>query len=174
LKKIGHFKAPEKGNWRGMMTKTCYETKADRKNEEAVSKKVEDFLGVKFYPTPKFFPADFVSGDEKIYLEVRCRDCNMSRHSDFYISATKWIELLRLIFDEINPSVFLAVAFLDNTCLLRIDFTQVNLVPFKRNRSSGTRRDDVMISIPINSLTVIAHSPKLIRSENWMGAGKDE
>lgn len=156
------------------MSSTCFETKVDRDNEEVVSKKIEDFLGVRLYRTPKFFSADYVSGDEKVYVEIRCRNCEKAKFDEILISARKWIELLRLTFDELKPSVYLAVAWIDSIGLLKLDYGNVKLVPFKRKQSHGSREEDVMISIPTKSLTVIAKTSGLIKSDNWIGAAVNE
>jgi hypothetical protein len=129
---------------------------------------VEIHLGVKLIPTPKFFPADYVSENEKIYVEARCRSCPKDRFTEFVISASKWIELLRLTFDELHPAVYLAVAWTDCVGILRVEFGSAKLVPFKRDKSIGARREDVMVAIPTKAFQKIGGAIALGRSANWI------
>jgi hypothetical protein len=148
---------------------TSYESKADRSNERVVADLVGRYLGRKLKKTPPYFPADYVAEGESAYVEVRCRTCTKERYGSFVISAMKWVELLRLKFDELEPKVFLAVAWADSVGLLELDFGRVELVPFHRKGSVGTYKDDVMVSIPTSEFEVISGGLKLAESKNWVG-----
>ena len=146
-----------------------YETIIDRTNESQVAVAIGHHLRVKLKPTPTYFPADYVSEDETIYIEIRCRTCYREQYADFLISAKKVIELLRLRFDELNPAVYLAVAWTDAIGLIEVDFGRVDLVPFHRKQSVGTYQDDVMVSIPVSSFQTISQGLVLAKSKNWVG-----
>lgn len=146
-----------------------FETRADRANEDSVASVVGQHLRVRLKQTPTYFPADYVSEDETIFIEIRCRNCYREQYADFLISAKKIIELLRLRFDELNPTVYLVVAWTDSVGLIEVDFGKVDLVPFHRKQSVGTHQDDVMVSIPVSSFQTISQGLALAKSENWMG-----
>lgn len=146
-----------------------FETATDVSNQQRVAEVVRKYLGTNLRPCPKWFPADFVSSGEKVYIEIRCRNCYKGQYNNFLISGKKYIELLRLKFDELNPTVYLAVAWTDAVGLIEVDFKTVKLVPFHRNQSVGTYQADVMISIPISDFKIIASGLQLEKSRNWIG-----
>ena len=146
-----------------------FETQKDVSNQLRVAETVGKHLHKKLNPTPRFFPADFVAEDESLYIEVRCRNCHQHEYPEFLISATKWIELLRLKFDELKPSIFLAVAWVDAIGIIEIDYGKAKLVPFKRNKSVGNRAEDIMVAIPISNFRNIGIGLELDKSANWVG-----
>jgi hypothetical protein len=148
---------------------TYFETTEDVSNQLIIAEALSKYLKKKLNPTPRFFPADFVAEDESCYVEVRCRNCLQHEYQEFLISATKWIELLRLKFDELKPSIFLAVAWVDATGIIEIDYGKAKLVPFKRNKSIGNRVEDIMVAIPISSFRNIGIGLELDKSANWVG-----
>jgi predicted nucleic-acid-binding Zn-ribbon protein len=146
-----------------------FETSEGNQNVISLLPILSSYFKVKFELTPRFFPADLVDISEKIYIEIRCRNCQHNRFSEFIISATKWVELLRLTFDELSPEVYLCVSWTDGIGLLKLEFGKVNLVPFKRAASKGTRSEDVMISIPVSYFKIeqeLDYGLKLPESNN--------
>ena len=147
-----------------------YETKTDRANEDSVASVVGRHLRVKLKQTPTYFIADYLAEDESTYVEIRCRNNRRDKYPRFLISSRKWGELLNLKFQKSQPSIYLAVAWTDCVWLLEIDFGKIQLVSFQRNKSEGTRTDDVMLAIPVSKFQIISDRVRLKRSRNWITA----
>jgi hypothetical protein len=145
-----------------------YETKLDRENEMIVAEAVGKYLKADLRSNPRFAPADFLTDTGNIQVEIRCRNCRKDKYPNIIISATKWIELLRLKVSDKKPTVYFTVCWTDYLGILEVDFELIEPIPFKRNKSAGNHQNDVMISLPIQAFKIIGPSPKLTKTQNWI------
>ncbi|MCD6162533.1 MAG: hypothetical protein J7K40_09000 [candidate division Zixibacteria bacterium] len=150
-----------------------FESKIDRDNENRIVNITGKYLRNTFNPTPKYFPADFISDDKKIYLEVRCRSHARKEFPDIVLSTAKYVELLKLKFNKDNPRVYFIVAWTDCIGLIEIDFGERFIIPFKRTLSqkAGNTKFDVVVSIPISEFKTISYCMPLEKSGNWVKQG---
>lgn len=145
-----------------------FETKTDISNEHLVAEVVGRHLNADLKPNSRFASSDFATRDGSIHVEIRCRNCARTKYSDIIISASKWIELLRLKVANGQPRVYFAVCWIDAVGILEVYFGKADLVPFHRAKSVGTHMADVMVTIPIGNFEIIGRRPELARSKNWM------
>jgi len=145
-----------------------YETKLDKENETIIAEAIGKYLKIDLQPNARFAPADFSTPYGNIHVEIRCRNCKKEKYPNIIISATKWIELLRLKASDDQPQVYFAVCWLDYLGIVELDFGAIELIPFRRNKSIGTHQTDVMVSMPIHTFTIIGSSPRLTKSKNWI------